>query len=67
MVLTAPLILTHGIVLLLARTHGIDMDSWYRQGLMLMTWTHGIDNTHGIDLDSSEMPKVWNLQFPPPQ
>ena len=44
---------------------GIDMDSWYRQCLMVLTkpcgmtqphgidmdnyWTHGIDNTHGIE------------------
>ena len=28
------------------------MDSWYLQGLMVQRWTHGIDNTHGIDLDS---------------
>ena len=37
---------------LLTRTHGIDMDSWYWQGLKVKTWPHGIDNTHGIDLDS---------------
>ena len=46
----------------LTRTHGIDMDSWYRNRPMVQTWTHGIDmhswnrhgcidNTHGIDLD----------------
>ena len=29
--------------MLLARTNGIDIDSWYRHGLMLYTWTHGID------------------------
>ena len=38
--------------MLLARTHGIDIDSWYSQGLMLKTWTHAIENTHGIDCDS---------------
>ena len=31
-------------------THGIDIDPWYLQGLMV--WTYGIDNTHGIDLNS---------------
>ena len=34
------------------RTCGIDKDSWYRQGLMVQTRTHGIDKTHGIDSDS---------------
>ena len=34
------------------RTHAIDMDSWHIIGLMVQTWTHGIDNTHGIDLDT---------------
>ena len=24
-------------------THGIDMDSGYRHGLMVQKWTHGID------------------------
>ena len=28
------------------------MDSWYRIRIMVQTWTHGIDNTHGIDLSS---------------
>ena len=28
------------------------MDSWFWQRLMVYTWTYGIDNTHGIDLDS---------------
>ena len=32
--------------------HGIDTDSWNWQGLMVQTWTHGIENTHGIDLYS---------------
>ena len=44
MVLAIPIVLTW--------THGIDKDSWYRQGLMVLTRTHGIDNTHSIDLDS---------------
>ena len=41
MVLTTPMVLTktHGIVLLGARTHGLDRN-------------HGIDNTHGICLES---------------
>ena len=43
---------THGIVMVFARTHDIDMDSWYLQGLMVETWTHGIDNTNGSALDS---------------
>ena len=30
--------------------HGVDIDSWYWQGLMVWTWTNGIDSTHGIDL-----------------
>ena len=33
------------------RTHGIDMDSWYRYGIMVETWTHGID-IKGINLNS---------------
>ena len=28
------------------------MDPWYRHGLMVFAKTHGIDNTHGIDLNS---------------
>ena len=32
--------------------YGTDMKSWYRHGLMVKIWTHGIDNTNGIDLDS---------------
>ena len=27
----------------LTKTHGIDMESWYRIRLMVPTWTHGID------------------------
>ena len=27
------------------------MDSWYWQRLMVWTWTYGIDNTHGIELN----------------
>ena len=26
-----------------AWTHGIDMESWYRHGLMVRKWTHVID------------------------
>ena len=33
-------------------THDIDMDSWYWQRLMVWTQTYGIDNTHGIELNS---------------
>ena len=35
-------------------THGKYMGSWYRHGLIIWTWTHGIENTmvltqtHGI-------------------
>ena len=31
-------------------THGIDMDSWYRHGLMVWKWIHGIDlwYRHGL-------------------
>ena len=35
--------------MVLTRTHGDDKDSWYGQGLMVSTRTHGIDNTHGND------------------
>ena len=28
------------------------MESLYRQGIMVDTWTHGIANTNGIDLNS---------------
>ena len=38
--------------MILTRTPGIKKDSWYRQGLMVWTKTHGIDNTHVIGLDS---------------
>ena len=51
----------HGI----DKDHGIDMDSWYRHGLMVLTWTLSIEMdswfrhelmvqtwTHGIDKDS---------------
>ena len=27
----------------LTKTHGIDMDSWYRIRLLVQTWTQGID------------------------
>ena len=33
-------------------THGIDMDAWYRHGLVVLANTHGMDNTYGIDLKS---------------
>ena len=55
----------------LTRTHGIDIDSWYRHGPMALTWTLGMDmdswyrhgrmvltKTHGIKIDS------WYLQHP---
>ena len=36
----------------LTRTNGINMDSWYRHGLMVKTLTHGIDkdswSRHGL-------------------
>ena len=28
------------------------MDSWYRHGLSVWIWTHGIDVDHGINLDT---------------
>ena len=49
----------------MARIHGSDMESWYRHGLMVQTWTHviekdswyrhGIDKTSGIELDGREL------------
>ena len=36
------------------------MDSWYKHGLMVLTQTYGIDNTHGSGLDS------W-YRFVPPE
>ena len=46
----------------LTKTHGIDMDSWYRIRFRVQTWTHGLDmdswhrhglmvlaKTHGMD------------------
>ena len=34
------------------KTHGIDMDSWYRNGCMVQIWTQGRDmdswNRHGL-------------------
>ena len=35
----------------MTRTHGINMDSWYRQGQVIdmCAWYRHIDNTHGID------------------
>ena len=40
------------LTMLLERTYGIDMDSWYRNGIMVYKWTQGIKNTNGIDLNS---------------
>ena len=34
------------------QTDGTDMDSWYWQRFMAWTKTYGIDNIHGIDLNS---------------
>ena len=31
------------------RTHGIDKDSWFRQGLMVLTTTMVLTLTHGIE------------------
>ena len=28
------------------------MASWYRHGIMVLTWTQGVDNTNGIDLNA---------------
>ena len=28
--------------MLLTRTHGLDLELWYRLALMVETWTHGI-------------------------
>ena len=30
----------------------IGKDSWYRHGIFVWTWTQGIDNTNGIDINS---------------
>ena len=38
--------------MVLTWTYGIDKDLWYTYWLMLYTWTHGISNTHGINLES---------------
>ena len=35
-----------------ARIHGIGMESCFLKGIMVSTWTHGIDSNHGIDSDS---------------
>ena len=46
---------SHGLVMLLARTHGktlshgIDKDSWYRHGLMVLTTPMLFTQTHGIE------------------
>ena len=52
----------------LTRTHGIDRDSWYRHGLMVLTWTLGMDmdlwfNTwaHGIDKDAKTFQQANNV------
>ena len=37
---------THGMEL--TRTHGIDMDSWYRHGLMELTTPMALTQAHGI-------------------
>ena len=30
--------------MVLIRTHGIDIDSWYGYRFMVLTWTHGIES-----------------------
>ena len=44
----------HGIVMLLARTQGIGLDSWYPHVIMVNTLTHGIDNTYGRTLTMND-------------
>ena len=35
--------------MVLTRTHSIDKDSWYRQGLMVLTTPMVLTKTHGIE------------------
>ena len=35
--------------MVLTRTHGIDKDSWFRQGLMVLTTPMILTYTHGIE------------------
>ena len=35
--------------MVLTRTHGIDKDLWYRQGLMILTTPMVLTKTHGIE------------------
>ena len=35
--------------MVLTRTYGIDMDLWYRQGLMVLTTPMVLTKTHGIE------------------
>ena len=35
--------------MVLTRTHGIDKDLWYRQGLMVLTTPMVLTKTHGIE------------------
>ena len=40
------------MTLVLERTYGIDIESWYRNGIMVCIWTQGIEKINGIDLNS---------------
>ena len=46
------------------KTHGRDMDSWYRLGLMILTFTHGMlsvlsHHTHRIELSGACMQNIF--------
>ena len=53
----------------LTRTHGIDMDSWYRHGLMVLTTPMVFTQTDGIvsvllDHTRTRGPSVENIAVP---
>ena len=52
MVLTTPIVVTqtHGIIMLLERTHGKVMDSWYRHSLIVLKTPKELPQTHCIEL-----------------
>ena len=45
--------------MIVTRTHGDDKDSWYWQGIMVLTRIHDIDKTYGIDKDSLYWQHPW--------
>ena len=47
--------------MLLARTHCVNMDSCYQHVIMVNTWTLGIDNTHGINLQEGRVLTVCRI------